>query len=216
MPHINERDLASLRKVLEELTLQIANHTNSSKPPETSILNPVLAIKMLTGVHETLRLVGIEGVDELSEQVETLIQELAPAPPRQGNAVSPVSLNNAVHYARQAEIAREKRVGDLKLWWMTKAESEVQMVAAKAVVYGSNSLEQLGRKTAQLAGRQVDSEEAQELGCWINLVQKTERWTDAVMRGERPKDDTITDIATYSTMALRIRNAGGWPDSEGA
>lgn len=109
----------------------------------------------------------------------------------------------------------EERINDLRQWWMTKASMDVEMVAKKAVTYGSNSLEQLGRKMAQLNGRRVVSaEEAQELGCWVYLTGKAERWTDAVMRGERPKDDTILDIAMYATMAARIRWSGGWPDSQ--
>jgi hypothetical protein len=109
-----------------------------------------------------------------------------------------------------------ERIADLKEWWVEMASMDVGMVAEKAVTYGSNSLEQLGRKMAQLGGRKVvSSEEAQELGCWVYLTGKVERWTDAVMRGERPKDDTLTDIIAYATMATRIRQAGGWPDSRG-
>lgn len=110
---------------------------------------------------------------------------------------------------------KDQRIADLREWWLNKAIEDVEMVAEKAVTYGSNSLEQLGRKMAQLNGRKnITAEEAQELGCWVYLTGKAERWTDAVMRGERPKDDTILDIAMYATMAARIRVAGGWPDNQ--
>jgi hypothetical protein len=210
--HINDSDATQLQSVLSKLVAQIADHTNVSNPSEVSNLSPKTSVAMLTQIHETLRLVGEKDGSELNHQVENLLQKLAPS---EDDAPGP-SLNNGVYYAEQEERKVSKRVADLRQWWLAKSEAEVEMVAAKAVVYGSNSLEQLGRKVAQLHGREVSSEEAQELGCWINLVQKTERWTDAVMRGDRPKDDTLTDVATYATMSLRIRNAGGWPDSEGA
>lgn len=96
-------------------------------------------------------------------------------------------------------------------WWLKRAEEEARSVVPKAVEYGSNSLMQLGRKMAQLQGREVSDDEALELGCWANLVQKVERMTDAVMRGERCSDDTIYDVGIYIKMVQRIRDAGSWP-----
>lgn len=96
-------------------------------------------------------------------------------------------------------------------WWVDLAKTDIEAIAPKSLAYGSNSLEQLGHKLAQLSGRTIDSEEAQELGCWINAVQKIERWTDAVMRGERPADDTLMDLMIYTGMARRIRENGSWP-----
>lgn len=99
----------------------------------------------------------------------------------------------------------------LQQWWLDRAKEEAQAVVPKAVTYGSNSLLQLGRKMAQLQGREASDEEAMELGCWVYAVGKIERWTDAVMRGERPSDDTLYDIGIYIKMAQRIRDAGSWP-----
>lgn len=96
-------------------------------------------------------------------------------------------------------------------WWMDKAEEEVRAVVPKAVAYGSNSLMQLGRKMAQLQKREVTDEEAMELGCWTYVVGKIERWTDSVMRGERPSDDTVYDIGIYVKMTQRLRDVGSWP-----
>lgn len=110
-----------------------------------------------------------------------------------------------------ARLSQADRVQELRDWWAKQAESDVDMVAGKAVAYGSNSLTQLGRKLAQLQGREVTTEEAQELGCWINLVQKIERLTDSVMRGERASDDSITDAICYLVMTRRIRERGSWP-----
>lgn len=110
----------------------------------------------------------------------------------------------------------DNRIEDLMRWWVAQATDDVQQVAEKAVTYGSNSLEQLGRKMAQLNGRRnIGKDEALELGCWVYMTGKIERWTDAVMRGERPGDDTILDIMNYAMMTRRIRQAGGWPDQLG-
>lgn len=96
-------------------------------------------------------------------------------------------------------------------WWLKRAKEEAESVVPKAIEYGSNSLMQLGRKMAQLQGREVGDDEALELGCWVNLVQKVERVTDSVMRGERCSDDTVYDIGIYIKMVQRIRDVGSWP-----
>lgn len=99
-------------------------------------------------------------------------------------------------------------------WWTEQAAIDVREVAPKAMEYGSNSLMQLGYKLAALRDGNASiasKEELLELGCWINLVQKVERWTDAVYRGERPSDDTLKDIEIYAKMARRIRQTGDWP-----
>ena len=96
-------------------------------------------------------------------------------------------------------------------WWLDRAKEEAGSVVPKAIAYGSNSLMQLGRKMAQLQGREITDDEALELGCWVNTVQKIERWTDSVMRGERCSDDTIYDAGVYLKMVQRIRDVGSWP-----
>lgn len=96
-------------------------------------------------------------------------------------------------------------------WWLKRAEAEARAVVPKAIEYGSNSLMQLGYMMARLQGRTVDDSEALELGCWVNAVQKIERWTDAVLRGERTSDDSIYDLGIYVKMAQRIRDVGHWP-----
>lgn len=96
-------------------------------------------------------------------------------------------------------------------WWTEVAQRDHAMVGPKAAEYGSNSLEQMGRKMAQLQGLEVTKEEALELGCWAYAIGKMERWTDAVMRGERPSIDTLIDLGVYVTMVRRIRQYGDWP-----
>lgn len=115
------------------------------------------------------------------------------------------------HETGDARFQTERAAGQLTQWWLDRARDEAAQVAPKAAEYGSNSLAQMGRKMAQLQGRQVGDEEALELGCWAYMIGKVERWTDAVMRGERPSDDTLHDIAVYTKMAQRIRATGDWP-----
>lgn len=114
-----------------------------------------------------------------------------------------------------ADVETARRVNDLRDWWLALQAKQIDMVATKAVEYGSNSLEQLGSKLARLQRRRPEPEELQELGCWINAVQKMERWTDAVYKGKRPSDDTLIDLMVYCVMALRLREVGGWPDASG-
>ena len=113
------------------------------------------------------------------------------------------------------DVETAQRVNDLRDWWLDLQAKQIQMVAGKAVEYGSNSLMELGRELADLAHRKVTDEEAQELGCWINARQKMGRWSDAVKKGKRPSDDTLIDLMVYCVMTLRIRDVGGWPDTQG-
>lgn len=102
-------------------------------------------------------------------------------------------------------------INELEEWWADQARLEAEGVVPKAIEYGANSLTQVGRMVARLQGRTVDDEEAQELGCWMYLVGKVERWSDAVLRGDRPSGDTLHDIGVYTKMAQRIRLTGEWP-----
>lgn len=139
-----------------------------------------------------------EGVDAL----KTAIRRMAKLPRFNSEAEAAEAF---------AEAVAPDPVEELTAWWLKRAEDEARAVVPKAVEYGSNSLMQLGRKMAQMQGREVSNEEALELGCWVNTVQKVERWTDAVMRGDRPSDDTPYDIGIYVKMAQRIRDVGSWP-----
>lgn len=106
---------------------------------------------------------------------------------------------------------RTEAINELEAWWANQSALEAEGVIPKAIEYGSHSLTQYGRMVARLQGREVDDEEAQELGCWMYLVGKVERWSDAVLRGERPSGDTLHDAGVYIKMAQRIRVTGSWP-----
>lgn len=111
----------------------------------------------------------------------------------------------------------ENRVQDLKGWWKDLATADVQEVAEKAIEYGSNSLREMGKVIRRLRGDRggEDPELELELGCWFYAFGKMQRWNDAVLRGDRPRDDSIKDLQIYATMVRRIRDSGGWPDKEG-
>lgn len=120
-----------------------------------------------------------------------------------------------VHVVAESTTERDQMTtaagAELKQWWIERAAREAEQVTVKARTYGSNSLIQLGRKMAQLQGREVGDGEAIELGCWAYTVGKIERWTDAVMRGERPHTDSILDAHIYCLMVVRTRETGRWP-----
>lgn len=99
----------------------------------------------------------------------------------------------------------------LRAWWLGLAEQEVKAVAPKAVEYGATDLRDIGRDLAASAGREVSDEEATELGIYFYMRGKLSRWTDAVIRGDRPSDDTLHDLGVYVRMAQRTRSHGGWP-----
>lgn len=101
-------------------------------------------------------------------------------------------------------------------WWMGAAEDEIARTVPKVREYGATDLRDTGRMLARTVNREVDDEEATELGIFFYLVGKMSRWQSAVERGDRPSDDTLFDIGVYVRMAQRTRYAGSFPgeDSE--
>lgn len=104
----------------------------------------------------------------------------------------------------------------LTRWWMAHAKEEVDRTVPKAIEYSSTDLADIGHQLARTAGREVDSEEAAELGIFFYLQGKLSRWAGAIAQGKRPSDDTIFDIGVYCRMAQRIRDVGGWPGIDDA
>lgn len=103
----------------------------------------------------------------------------------------------------------------LAAWWRAEVENEIAKTAPKVDEYGATDLVDLGRDLARLADRgEISDEEATELGIYFYVRGKMSRWADAIMRGDRPSDDTLFDIGVYIKMAQRTRNAGGWPEAQ--
>lgn len=103
---------------------------------------------------------------------------------------------------------------ELTTWWVELAAQEADKVVPKAVEYGATDLIDIGHDLARTAGRDVTDEEASEMGVYFYLRGKLARWTDALIRGDRPSDDTLHDLGVYVRMAQRIREVGSWPGVE--
>lgn len=116
------------------------------------------------------------------------------------------------YLGRAAADATEQARKILREWWAELAEAEADQVIGKAIEYGSQDLVDIGRDLALCMGRaDISAEEAAELGIYFYLRGKLSRWTGALVRGERPSDDTLKDLGVYVRMAQRVRAAGGWP-----
>lgn len=138
---------------------------------------------------------------------------------RDDSAVAePESVPQPVHEPREPreEPKADPRVKELEDWWIDRASVEAAGAVPKAIEYGSNSLKGQGLLVARLQGREgtISDEEALELGCFIYTFGKMQRWCDAVLRQERPSNDTIHDIAVYTKMTQRIRDTGSWPGTK--
>lgn len=101
---------------------------------------------------------------------------------------------------------------DWYLWWIDQAIEEADALAPKVGDYGSVDLVWIGRQMAANQGREVEDEEAAEIGIYWYILGKMGRWSSAVQEGRRPSSDTIYDLGVYCRMALRVRSAGGWPN----
>lgn len=106
----------------------------------------------------------------------------------------------------------------LEQWWRANTESEIAWLVPKAEEYGgmhrASDLVDLGRTMTELMGRDPGeySEGAlQELGIYFYLEGKLGRWKAAILENRGVSEDTLTDISVYARMALRARQAGGWP-----
>ncbi len=116
-----------------------------------------------------------------------------------------------IHATDEPTMAPMSAEDQLRAWWTDLAASEVERTVPKAVEYGSTDLIDIGMMLGRTVRRQVDEEEAAELGVFFYLIGKIARWQSAIERGERPSDDTLFDIGVYVRMAQRIRHSGGWP-----
>lgn len=108
-------------------------------------------------------------------------------------------------------MSEPKAFDELVDWWLETAAKDGQKTIPKAVEYGSGDLIEMGHRLARVAGRTIDDAEAAEMGIWIYVTGKLDRWTTAVQQGVQVSDDTLLDIVVYAMMARRVRAVGGWP-----
>ena len=96
-------------------------------------------------------------------------------------------------------------------WFHAWVEANAPMIAAKAEEYGTNSLVEMGRIFARAQGREIDVEEAIELGAFLYAYGKIQRVADAALKGKLPSYDTWNDALVYMSMAMYARDTGRWP-----
>lgn len=99
---------------------------------------------------------------------------------------------------------------DLRAWWETTSEHDLEETVPKAVAYGTESMVEFGRTIGRLAGRKLTETEALEWAIFAYMQGKMGRWLAALQRGERCDGDTLKDLTVYSNMARKVRETGMW------
>lgn len=98
-------------------------------------------------------------------------------------------------------------------WWRKTTEAEIQMLLPKVEEYSAYDLELIGTVMAETIGWEGEptSGEATEIGISFYVLGKMGRVMGAIREGRLPSEDTWMDLAVYSRMALRAKQAGSWP-----
>lgn len=99
---------------------------------------------------------------------------------------------------------------DLRAWWETTSEHDLEETVPKAVAYGSESMVEYGRTLGRLSGRRLSDAEALEWAIFAYMQGKMGRWLAALQRGERCDGDTLKDLTVYSLMARKVQETGMW------
>lgn len=102
---------------------------------------------------------------------------------------------------------------DLRTWWMGQSERDLAMLLPKVGEYSAYDLELIGRVTADTLGwgGPRDAATLTEIGIAFYLLGKIGRIMGAIREGNLPSRDSWLDSHVYAKMALRTRDAGGWP-----
>lgn len=103
---------------------------------------------------------------------------------------------------------QEKSKQVLADWWREQAETEIDMVVAKAVEYSASDLIDIGRA---VLGEGLTAEEYAEAGIAFYLFGKISRIMGAIREGRRPSADSWLDAGIYSRMGQRVIQVGSWP-----
>ena len=109
---------------------------------------------------------------------------------------------------REAEQEDRRKPQDIKPWWLGTGLADYESFGPKLAEYGAGDLVAIGQQMAGIAGREVDEQQAAELGVFFYLFGKMARWAEALEQGRAVSDDTLHDITVYSMMARRIRQTG--------
>lgn len=157
----------------------------------------------------------------------TTLEEFGPLPPTVKQAAAavgrwlaptePIHTPGLEHPAEQPTTEQPAMhwADELRQWWVSTADRDISGSLDKIVAYGGRGaaydLIATGRDLAAMNGREVDDEEATELGILFYLSSKLHRMMAAAVDGRRASDDTLLDAAFYSMMLRRNRAVGGWP-----
>jgi len=99
----------------------------------------------------------------------------------------------------------------LEDWWEKTTRRELASMLPKVIEYGAHDLDVIG-DTMMLMKPELEGKiHFAELGIAFYALGKMARIMGAYADGLAPSDDSWHDLAIYARMALRVRDAGGWP-----
>lgn len=101
----------------------------------------------------------------------------------------------------------------LSKWWLDVTDEELAMLLPKVEEYSAYDLELIGTTMADTIGwsGELTTAAATEIGISFYVLGKMGRVMGAIREGRLPSEDTWMDLAVYSRMALRAKQAGSWP-----
>lgn len=155
---------------------------------------------------------GVTEVDGLTHKVKYFVSDLSVSTGADVGLVC-TSPSTSVWMDKEKHSVGSRRVQQsLGDWWSETSSSDAEKVVPKAVEYGSEDLSDIGEVLHSLMGKDPGAPQEQtETGIFFYLVGKMARWSNAIKKGRKVSDDTLLDITTYSMMARRNRDVGGWP-----
>jgi len=106
---------------------------------------------------------------------------------------------------------------DMRDWWITRSEMELQKLLPKVNEYSATDLMIVGSTLGGLwrGDRSPSAEVSLELASAFYALGKVSRAFGAYQAGQLPTLDTWEDAAIYVRIIQRVRSSGGWPGSPG-
>jgi len=100
----------------------------------------------------------------------------------------------------------------LEQFWNDEAKRELDILLPKAREYGSSDLRIMGYALRDWLGLdKFSAHDGEELAIAFYALGKVARLFSAYQDGRLPSRDTWEDLAIYARMAIRVREAQGWP-----